>query len=102
VRLIGHERVLADAVVRRQAEVRSARVIRIEARFGPAGVRLLAAAMATVVAGELIGIVGAAVLIGSITAGWVLIGVGAVLVALSSIRFVQAGRAGRDYRRSSR
>jgi hypothetical protein len=101
VKLVAHERLLADAVVRRQAEIRSARVIRIEAKFGPAGVRLLAAAMATVVAGELVGLVGAAVLALSMTAGWVLIGVGAALVAVSSIRFGQARRAGRDFRLGS-
>jgi hypothetical protein len=93
---------MADAVLRRQAVVRSTRVIRVEASYGPDGVKLLAAAMATVVAGELVGLAGAALLAVSTKVGWVLIGVGASLVVISSIRFAQAARAGREFRNSPR
>jgi hypothetical protein len=96
--MLPHERWMADAVARRQSVVRSDRVQRIEAKFGPGGVAYLAAAMSSVVLGELIGLVGIALLRVSAPVALALIAVGALLLGFSLVRFVQGRQAGRAFR----
>jgi hypothetical protein len=98
--MLVHERWLAGAVLRRQLEVRSTGVLRLERTLGPRGIALVAAGMATLIPGELICLFGAALLreSGQHVGAYAVLGAGLFVMVLSSVRFVQAARAGRMYR----
>jgi hypothetical protein len=103
MRLLAYERWMADAVAGRQAVVRTRRVLWTERYFGGPGIELLAAAMMSVVVGELIGIagiVGLAVLTTVRVAAAALIGLAVVVLVLGAVRFAQAIRLGRAFRGS--
>jgi hypothetical protein len=103
-RLLPHERWLATLVVRRQQAHRPASVLRIEQNYGPDGIALWAAGYATTIPGELIAFIGILLLLLTSDRGrhpaaaYAVIGLGIVLLALSSVRFVQGIRAGRAFR----
>jgi hypothetical protein len=96
--MLPYERWMADAVARRQLVVRTERVQRFERNYGPGGVALLAAGMSSVVLGELIGLIGIALLRLTAPVGLALIGVAALLIGFSLVRFGQGRRAGRAFR----
>lgn len=98
MRLIGYERWMADAVARRQAEVRSPRVLAAERRFGERGVALLAAGMASVVVAELVAIVGVILLAMTRTPGVVLLALAIAVLLIGAVRIGQALSAGRSAR----
>jgi hypothetical protein len=105
--LLGHERWLAALVRQRQAERRTASVLRTESRYGPAGIDLLAAALTDVLLGQVGVLLGLGLLAlkgGSLAPmlGWVSLGLGVIIVAASSVRFGQGVAAGREHRGKSR
>jgi hypothetical protein len=92
VRLLPHERWLATAVAERQQIVRSARVIRVEQTYGSDGVTLLSAGLATFVPAELLCLIAIA-LVPVTGFAYVLIAVGVIAMALSSIGLLPGWRA---------
>ncbi len=98
MKLVGYERWMADAVARRQAIVRSPRVLAAERRFGARGVALLAAGMASIVLAELIAIVGVVVVAMTRTPGVVLLALAIAVLAIGAVRIGQGVSAGRSAR----
>jgi hypothetical protein len=100
-RLLAHERWLAGLVARRHAQRRTASVLRTEARFGPLGISLLAAALADVLIGQLLVLLGLVLLaLGHAETALCLsaIGLGLAVVTVSSMRFRQGLVVGRTFR----
>jgi hypothetical protein len=98
------ERIVALAVWRRQDEVRSRLVIRVERTFGRDGIALLAAGLALVMVGELLAATGVLLLplssagtAGSV-AGYIQLALAVALVVAGVIRIRQGLRVGRAFR----
>jgi hypothetical protein len=98
MKLFAHERWLAHAVSRRQSEVRSRSVLRVEYGFGPDAISLFSAGFATFVPAELISLAGVLVWPASVGLGSALVALGVVLAVASFLRFGQGARAGHGFR----
>ena len=102
--LLPHERWFASSTLERQRTHRTPDILLIEQNYGPVGVALWAAALATVLPGALMVLSGIAFMLASggggtlLTLGYWLDGFGAILVLLGSIRTFQGSRAGRSFR----
>ena len=98
--LFRHESWLVALVRQRQAEHRTASVLRTETRFGPEGIGLLAAALTDVLLGQFLALVGLGlVALASLTLiGWSFLALGGLIVVASSWRFGQGFAAAREYR----
>lgn len=99
MKLLPYERWMADAVAGRQSVVRSRRVRWTEQTFGAPGIALLAAGMMSIVAGELIGIAGVALLATARVVAVAVVGLAIMMMLFGALRLAQAGRAGRAFRR---
>jgi hypothetical protein len=103
-RLFRYERWLAALVERRQVEHHTASVVRIEEKFGPDGVVLMAAGMCTMVPGEILALIGFVLLItagsGSalVSTSYWLIAAGIAVIAIGAVRLFQAVPVGRAFR----
>jgi hypothetical protein len=103
-RFLPHERWFVSFILERQRTHRTPDILRIEQNYGPEGIALGVASMATLTPGALI--VGAGTLLllisgggGSLlTLGYKRNSLGIILILLGSIRLVQAIRAGRAFR----
>jgi hypothetical protein len=97
------ERIFALAVARRQQQVRSSRVQRVEQRFGTDGIALLAAGLAWLTIGELIAVGGIALLPlpGGFAVGYGLLILAMGFGVLTGIRITQGLQAGRAHRSAS-
>lgn len=94
------ERVVALAVARRQQQVRSPRVQRVEQRFGTDGIGLLAAGFGWMIVGELLAVAGIVLLplrAGTLIGGTLLV-LALGLGVLTGIRVTQGLQAGREHR----
>ncbi len=102
--VLPHERWFASYILERQRTHRTPDILRIERNYGPVGIALGAASMATSTPGTLLGGVAIALMAASggrpslLTLGYKLGGVGVILILLGSIRLIQAIRAGRAFR----
>lgn len=102
--LLPHERWFASSTLERQRTHRTPDILLIEQNYGPVGIVLWAAALATVFPGTLMVLSGIAFLLASggggilPTLGYSLDGLGAILILLGSIRTFQGSRAGRAFR----
>jgi hypothetical protein len=94
------ERIFALAVARRQQQVRSSRVQRVEQRFGTDGIALLAAGLAWLTIGELVAVGGILLLPLSdgFIAGYALLILAMGFGVLTGIRITQGLQAGRTFR----
>ena len=103
-RLLPHERWFASFILERQRTHRTPDIARIEQNYGPEGIALGAASMATLTPGVLIVGVGTVLVLISggggslLTLGYKLDSLGVILILLGSIRLVQGIRAGRAFR----
>jgi hypothetical protein len=102
-----HERWFVALVERRQRDHRTGSVVRIETKYGPHGVALMAAGLFTMVPGELIAALGLALLLfsGSASAlgltGLALLVLGIGVIVVGAVRLAQAIPAGRAFRKLS-
>ncbi len=102
--LLPHERWFASSTLERQRTHRTPDILLIEQNYGPVGVALWAAALATVLPGALMVLSGIAFMLASggggtlLALGYSLDGFGAILILLGSIRTFQGIRAGRAFR----
>lgn len=103
-RLLPHERWFASSTLERQRIHRGPDILRLEQNYGPVGMALWAAALATVLPGALMVLSGIAFMLASggggilPTLGYSLDGLGIILCLLGSIRTFQGIRAGRAFR----
>jgi hypothetical protein len=103
-RFLPHERWFASFILERQRTHRTPDILRIEQNYGPEGIALGAASMATLTPGALI--VGAGTILMLISGGggslltlaYKLNALGVILILLGSIRLVQGIRAGQAFR----
>ena len=104
-RLLPHERWFVSLVMKSRQAHQPSKSPRLDQNYGPEGISLIAAGFATAFPGQLAGCVGITLLImfgsggGSIvTVAFSLMGAGVLLGALGSVRYAQAGYAGRRFR----
>jgi len=103
-RLLPQERWFASLILERQRTHRTPDILRMEQNYGPEGIALWAAAVITVLPGQLIAVSGIAFMLASggggnlLTLGYSLDGFGAILILLGSIRTFQGIREGRAFR----
>jgi hypothetical protein len=103
-RLSRPERWAAAYIVDRQRTHRTPAIILLEQNYGPAGIRLMAAALLTGLAGAIIACTGIVVLLASndhgalVGVGYGLLGLAIVMEAPSIVRAAQGVRAGRRFR----
>jgi hypothetical protein len=103
-RLFPHERWFAAFILERQQSHRTPAILRMEQNYGPEGIGLMAAGLVTALPGQLIGCLGILLLLvsgghGSLPGvGYLLMGLGVLLVVPGSLRYIQGSRAGRSFR----
>src|ERR1035437_5197884 len=102
--LLPHETRSASLILERQRTHRTSAILRMEQNYGPEGIALWAAGMATVLPGMLLVVLGFASLVPSGSHPWLLTlvnwlyGIGVILILLGSIRYFKCNRAGRTFR----
>lgn len=103
-RLFPHERWLVAFGVRRRRETPSLRSSKVDRNYGPVGVALFNAGMATGLPGGVIGMVGLILLLASggrrplVTIAYWTMGMSAVLLFLGILRLIQVTDAGKRFR----
>jgi hypothetical protein len=103
-RLLPHESWFASFILKRQRTHRTPDILRIEQNYGPEGIALGAASMATLTPGVLIVGAGTVFVLASggggslLTLGYKLNSLGVILILLGSIRLIQGMKAGRAFR----
>jgi hypothetical protein len=103
-RFLPHERWFVSFILERQRTHRTPDILRIEENYGPEGIAVGAASMATLTPGVLIVGAGTVLLLTSggggslLTLGYKLNSLGIILILLGSIRLAQGMRAGRVFR----
>lgn len=102
--LLPHERWFASLILERQRTHRTPPILRMEQNYGPEGIALMSAGMMTAIPGQIVVCVGIVLLLVSgdhsplVAVAFATMGVGVLLAALGSIRYVQGVYAGRQFR----